>query len=54
MAREEARVLVVEEYTMRRQNTVAQYIDMRSLLDRCEGLERAPGEQVGIKWWEQV
>ena len=27
---------------------------MRSLLDLCEGLERALGTQVGMRWWEQV
>ena len=43
MAREEAGVLVVEEYIMRCQSTVAQYIATRSLLDLCEELERAPG-----------
>ena len=33
---------------------VAQYIATRSLLDLCEGSERAPGEQVGMRWWQQV
>ena len=31
----------------------AQYIAMRSLLDLCEGSERAPGARVGMQWWEQ-
>ena len=43
MAREEAGVLVVEEYIRRCQITVAQYIATLSLLDLCEELERAPG-----------
>ena len=43
MAREEAGVLVVEEYIRRCQSTVAQYIATRSLLDLCEELERVPG-----------
>ena len=33
---------------------VAHYIAMRSLLDLCEGLERAPGARLGMRWWEQV
>ena len=32
---------------------VSQYITMRSLLDLCEGSERAPGGRVGMRWWEQ-
>ena len=44
----------MEEYIRRRQNTVAQYIDTRSLLDLCEGSERAPGVRVGMRWREQV
>ena len=54
MAGEEAGVLVVEEYIRRCQSTVAQYIATRSLLDLREGLERAPGALVGMRWWEQV
>ena len=52
--REEAGFLAMEEYIRRRQNTVAQYIATRSLLDLCEGLERAPGARVGMRWWEQA
>ena len=26
---------------------------MRSLLDLCEGLERAPGARVMMRWWEE-
>ena len=33
---------------------VAQYIAMQSLLDLCEGLERALGYRVGMQWWEQA
>ena len=36
-AREEAGFLTMKEYVRRRQNTVAQYIATRSLLDLCEG-----------------
>ena len=44
-AREEAVLLTMEEYIRLHQNTVAQYIDTRSLLDLCEGSERAPGSK---------
>ena len=50
-AQEEAGLLTMEEYIRRRQNTVVQYITTRSLLDMCEGSERAPGAQVGMRWW---
>ena len=53
-AREAAGFLTMEEYVRRRQNTVAQYIATRSLLDLCEGSERDPGTRVGMQWWEQV
>ena len=53
-AREEAGLLTMEEYIRRRQNTVAQYITTRSLLDLCEGSERALGARVGMRWWEQA
>ena len=52
-AREAAGFLTVEEYFRRLQNTVAQYIATRSLLDLCERLDRAPWERVEILWWEQ-
>ena len=45
---------MMEEYIRRRQNTIAQYIATRSLLDLREGQERAPGARSGIRWWEQV
>ena len=44
----------MEDYIRRRQNTVAQYISTRSLLDLCEGSESASGVQLGIQWWEQA
>ena len=36
-AREEAGFLTMEEYIRRHQNTVAQYIATRKMLDLCEG-----------------
>ena len=44
----------MEEYIRRRQNTVAQYIATKSLLDLCEGSERAPGERLGIQWRDKA
>ena len=44
-AREEAGFLTMEEYIRRRQDTVTQYIATQSLLDLCEGSERAPGRE---------
>ena len=52
-AREAAGFLTMEEYIRRIQNTVAQYITTRSLLDLCEGLERDPGERFDMRWWKQ-
>ena len=44
----------MEYYIWIRQNTVAQYISTLSLMNLCEGTERTPGAQVGMRWWEQV
>ena len=53
-AREEEGFLTMEDYIRRRQNTVAQYITTRSVLDLCEGSERDPGARVGMRWREEV
>ena len=52
-AREEAGLQTIGEYIRRWQNTVTKYIATLSLIDLCEGSERALGERVGIRWWEQ-
>ena len=36
---------------LRRQNTVAQYITTRLLLDLCEGAGAREGEKVPLRWW---
>ena len=36
-----------------RQNTVAQYIVMRPLLDLCEGFKQRGGARVTRRWWDQ-
>ena len=37
----------------RRQNTVAQYIATRPLLDLCEGVFQRGRTRVTISWWDQ-
>ena len=37
----------------RRQNTVAQYIAMRPLLDLCEGTTQRGGARATMRWWDQ-
>ena len=38
----------------KRQNTISHYIATQSLLDLCEGSERALGARLGMRWWEQA
>ena len=44
----------MEEFIWQQQKTATQHIATRSLLDLCEGLERAPRAQVGMWWWDQA
>ena len=37
----------------RRQNTVAQFISTRPLLDLCKGGKQREGARVTLRWWEQ-
>ena len=37
---------------MRRQNTVVEYIEMRTVLDLCEEAERWPVMLVSMQWWD--
>ena len=37
-----------------RQNTVAQFIATRPILDLCEMANRRPGARVHRRWWEQT
>ena len=39
---------------MRRQKTVAQFIDTQSILDLCEETYITPGGRVNMRWWEQA
>ena len=52
--RAEAGFETMETYIRRRQNTVAQCIATRSIMDLCEAEERKQGEWVGMRWWEQA
>ena len=36
-----------------RQNTVAQYIATRPLLDLCEGTNQVGGARLSRRWWDQ-
>ena len=38
----------------RRQNTFAQYIATRPLLDLWEGATQREGERVTLRWWDQT
>ena len=53
-AGKEAGFQTMDKYIWQHNNTVTQNISTQSLLDLCEGLERALGEQTGMCWWEQV
>ena len=50
-ATEEAGLQEIETYIACRQNTVAQYIATRPIMDLCLVVERRPGVQVLRQWW---
>ena len=54
MERAEAGFEPMKTYIWRRNNTDAQYIDTRPLLDLCEAAERNQGERGGMRWWKQL
>ena len=43
----------VDTYVSCRQNTVAQYIATRPIMDLCMSEKRRPGPRVETRWWEQ-
>ena len=49
----EAGITDVRTSINRRQNMVAQYISMRTLLDLCEGATQREVVRVTLRWWEQ-
>ena len=52
-AMREAGLEGIRKSTTRRQNTVAQYIATRPILDLCEQATQRLGERVSRRWWEQ-
>ena len=44
----------IRKSVTRRQNTVAQYIATRPILDLCEKYARRQGVRVSRWWWEQA
>ena len=53
-AMKEAGLTDIRTYILRRQNTVAQYIATRTLLDLCEGARAREGAKVPLRWWDQA
>ena len=51
---EEAGLTYIRTSILRRQNTVAQYIATRPLLDLCKGARAREGAKVPLRWWEQA
>ena len=49
----EAVLQEVETYISRLQNTVAQFIKIRPIMDLCLLAERRMGSRVPKRWWEQ-
>ena len=52
-AMKEAGLTDVGKSIANRQNTVAQYIATRPLLDLCEGASAREGTRVPLRWWNQ-
>ena len=52
-AMKEAGFTEVRTSINRRQNTVAQYIATRPLLDLCEGATQRGGVRVTMRWWDE-
>ena len=53
-AMKEAGIVWVRTSILRSQNTVAQFIATRPILDLCENSSHQPGAQVARRWWEQT
>ena len=50
----EAGLADIRKSIANRQNTVAQYIATRPLLDLCEGVRAREGAKVPMRWWDQA
>ena len=53
-AMREAGMTDIRKLIANRQNTVAQYIATRPLLDLCEGARAREGAKVPMRWWDQA
>ena len=53
-AMKEAGIVRIWTSILRRQNTVAQFIATRPIMDLCKGEVRRPGARVPNRWWEQT
>ena len=53
-AMREAVLTDIRKSIANRQNTVAQYIAKRPLLDLCEGARAREGARVTMRWWDQA
>ena len=53
-AMREAGLTEIRKSIASRQNTVAQYILTRPLLDLCEGARAREGARVPMRWWNQT
>ena len=53
-AMREAVLTDIRKSIQNRQNTVAQYIATRPLLDLCEGARAREGAKVPLRWWDQA
>ena len=43
----------IEDYLIKRQNTVAQHIVMQTIMDLCKNTVHMPGSWLAQRWWEQ-
>ena len=50
----EAGIVRIRTAILRRQNTVAQFIATRPIMDLCEKAIIRPGARVPMRWWEQT
>ena len=53
-AMREAGLIDIRKSIENRQNTIAQYIATRPLLDLCEGARAREGGKVPMRWWNQA
>ena len=53
-AMKETGMVRIRTSILRRQNTAAQFIVTRPILDLCEKATRRPGARVSWQWWEQT